>query len=198
VFQTPRPRIVEPPTEWTIEGRKEGIRRGGLFPYIESIKFYHCPSDRRIKEPEESLACAYRSYSIPAGLNSNWASEANEWTNEWRTDHISYKKLSDIKVASQSLCFVEEAETEQGYNQHSWALYVATDQWYDPLSIFHNDSSTFGFVDGSASWRRWRDPRTIKLFTPGEKGGGTSEIQSDNVDLEWCQAHYAYERLKLN
>lgn len=187
---------VEPPTEMTIEGRIEGIKRGGLFPYIESIKFYHCPSDRRIKEPEESQACAYRSYSIPAGLNSDWASENNTWTGEWRTDHYSHKKISTIKVAGQALCFVEEAETTAGYNAHSWAIYVVTDQWYDPLSIFHNDASTFGFVDGHASWRRWRDPRTIELFTLGGKGGGDSPIENDNVDLDWLQAHYAYENLK--
>ena len=182
----------------TIEDRQRGIERGALFPYIDSIKFYHCPSDRRIKAQEDTVECAYRSYSIPAGLNSWWASEDNTYTNIWRTDHYSHKKISTIKVSSQSLCFVEEAETEQGFNHHSWALYIQTNQWYDPLSIFHNDSSTFGFVDGHASWRRWRDPRTIEQFTLGIKGGGTSEIQDDNVDLEWCQANYAYERLKLN
>jgi len=187
---------VEPPVEWTIEGRKEGIRRGGMFPYIESIDFYHCPGDRRISNPETDMTCAFRSYSIPAGLYSLWASESNTYTNEWRTDHISYRKMSKIKNPGGSMCFVEEAEMEQGYNQHSWALYVATDQWYDPLAIYHVDSSTMGFVDGSSASRRWRDPRTIAMFEAGEKGGGDSEIQSDNVDLDWLQARYAYERLK--
>ena len=187
---------VEPPLEWTIEGRKEGIRRGGLFPYIESIDFYHCPGDRRIGNPEGDGTCAFRSYSIPAGLFSWWASEENTYENEWRTDHISYRKMSKIKNPSGSMCFVEEAEMESGFNEHSWALYVASDRWYDPLAIYHVDSSTMGFVDGHAMSRRWRDPRTIEMFELGEKGGGDSPIESDNVDLEWLQAHYAYESLK--
>ena len=189
---------VEPPTEWTLEGRKEGIMRGGLFPYIESIDFYHCPGDRRISNPESEPECAFRSYSIPAGLFSWWASEENNWSNEWRTDHISYRNMSKIKNPGGSMCFVEEAEMEAGFNEHSWAIYVATNQWYDPLAIYHVDSSTIGFVDGSAMGHRWRDPRTIAMFEAGEKGGGDSEIQDNNVDLEWLQARYAYERLKLD
>jgi prepilin-type N-terminal cleavage/methylation domain-containing protein/prepilin-type processing-associated H-X9-DG protein len=194
---------VEPPQ--TIDGsfsietiidRQRGIMRGGLYPYIESIDFYHCPGDRRISNPENDITCAFRSYSIPAGLFSWWASEDNDYSNEWRTDHISYKRLPDIKSTGQAMCFVEEAEMEQGFNHHSWALYVVTDQWYDPLAIFHNDSSTMGFVDGHAASRRWQDPRTIEMFTLGIKGGGTSLPEPDNEDLQWLQARYAYERLK--
>jgi prepilin-type N-terminal cleavage/methylation domain-containing protein/prepilin-type processing-associated H-X9-DG protein len=179
----------------TIEDRQRGIMLGGIYPYIESIDFYHCPGDRRISNPENDITCAFRSYSIPAGLNSGWASVNNTYSGLWRTDHISYKRLPDIKSTGQAMCFVEEAEMEQGFNHHSWALYVATAQWYDPLAIFHNDSSTIGFVDGHAVSRRWQDPRTIEMFELGIKEGGTSVPQPGNEDLLWLQARYAYERL---
>jgi prepilin-type N-terminal cleavage/methylation domain-containing protein/prepilin-type processing-associated H-X9-DG protein len=180
----------------TIEDRQRGCERGTLYAYLDSTDFYHCPGDRRISNPENDVTCAFRSFSVVAGLHSWWASEENDYTNVWRTDHISYEKISAVKATGQAMWFVEEAEMEQGYNQHSWAIYVATDQWYDPLAIYHNDSSTMGFVDGHVVSRKWRDSRTIERFELGIKGGGTSLPEPDNEDLQWLQAHYPYERLK--
>jgi prepilin-type N-terminal cleavage/methylation domain-containing protein len=183
----------------TIEDRKRGCKRGAIYPYIKTVNFFHCPSDQRIKfRPESDTQCAFRSYSLVGGLNSWWASEENEYGSGslWATDHISYIKLSQIKVASQSLCSVEEAETEEGYNQGSWAIFVTKDVWYDPLSIYHHDSSTFGFVDGHAGFRRWRDQRTIDFFGSGGKVGFTGMPTPGNEDLDWLQAHYPYEKVK--
>jgi prepilin-type N-terminal cleavage/methylation domain-containing protein len=181
----------------TIEYRKIGCERGAIFPYIRAVNYFHCPSDLRIKfSPESSVECAFRTYSISAGLNSYWASIENEWTNEWGTDHISYIKLSQIKVASQALCSVEEAEKLTGFNDNSWAIFVTKDVWYDPLSIYHHDSSTFGFVDGHAGFRKWRDERTIQFFESGDKIGFTGIPTPGNEDLDWLQAHYAYDKVK--
>ena len=169
---------VEPPQDengrrvqdgsMTLDDRKRGIMKGALFPYIKSIDFYHCPSDDRKKISETSLACAFRSYSITSGLNSNTA-----------PDHVPYKNRSDIKNAANALVFVEEAEKERGFNHESWALWVQKPVFYDPLAIFHGDSCTLGYADGHAESYRFRTTEVLNKFREGQK---TLTVEPDNAD----------------
>ena len=46
-----------------------GIKRGQLWPYLESPKVYHCPGDSRMRQTEESSA--YRSYSVLWTMNGS-------------------------------------------------------------------------------------------------------------------------------
>lgn len=172
---------VEPPQDengnevgigsMTLEDRKRGIMKGGLFPYIKSIDFFHCPSDDRKRNAETSAACAFRSYSITSGLNSV--------TGVTAPDHVPYRNRSDIKNAANALVFVEEAEKEQGFNHESWALWVQKPVFYDPLAIFHGDSCTLGYADGHAESYRFRTTEVLNKFREGQK---TLTVEPDNAD----------------
>jgi prepilin-type N-terminal cleavage/methylation domain-containing protein/prepilin-type processing-associated H-X9-DG protein len=187
---------VEPPTEWTIEGRQQGIKNGALYPYIEDIDFYRCPVDRRYKNrPEADGTCAFRTYSITAGLHSWFADPEVGWTGEGRADYIPYMKLGQIRTPSKALCFVEETEMEAGYNQHSWAMNVTYPFIWDPLAVLHGNSSTLGFVDGHAEVHKWRTPIFIEMCKEGEKwldiGDG---LTMENEDYKFLCSIFPYER----
>lgn len=179
----------------TLEDRKRGIERGALYPYLNSTDFYHCPGDQRNKNPEGDIRCAWRSYSIVAGLNSWYAGDPG-WAvpiESGGADYYAYTKLSKVKTAASALCFVEEAEQEAGYNSQSWAMYVTIPRLWDPLSIFHGNSSTLGYIDGHAEQHKWIENDIIRMFTEGDKW---MVFTADNVDYLFLLTRYPYERLR--
>ena len=171
----------------TLVDRKRGIEKGALFPYINSVDFYHCPSDDRQRFEETSSQCAFRSYSITSGLNSDWAVAGGG------ADHIAYKNRSDIKNPSVALVFVEEAEKEQGFNHHSWALWVQRPEFYDPLAVFHGESCTLGFADGHARSYRFRTKAVLDEFRAGTK---TLRVDRTNDDYRFFKEHFPYKSLQ--
>ena len=179
----------------TMENRKQGIRDGALFPYIESVDFFHCPGDDRIKQPEASGACAFRSYSIVDGLSSWYAGdpgyEAGGFT--YGPDHYAYLKLTQVKRPSDAICFLEEAERIAGYNAISWTMFVLTPRIWDPCAIFHKDSSSFGFLDGHSELQKWKDEETIRIFTEGAKEP-ENFLDFDNPDYIYLRENFPFER----
>jgi len=170
----------------TLADRKRGIEHGALFSYIKSIDFYHCPSDDRQRFEETSPACAFRSYSITSGLNSDWAAPGGG------ADHIAYKNRSNIKNQDRALVFVEEAETEQGFNHHSWALWLQRPTFYDPLAVFHGESCTLGFADAHAESYRFRTEEVLEEFRAGTK---TLNVDYTNEDYRFFKARFPYKSL---
>jgi len=41
---------VDKPNSWDLEERLESIKRGLLYPYLESTDVYHCSGDKRLKK----------------------------------------------------------------------------------------------------------------------------------------------------
>lgn len=162
-----------------IEQKKEGIRQGALFPYVKTVKVYHCPSDKRFKDPRQQTL---RSYSIAGGMNGK---------HEYGIGR-SVEMYTDIKVPAGKYVFVEENDP-RGFNERAWHLYPTGDSWGDPLAIWHNNKSTLGFADGHAQLHRWRDQRTIE-FSNGGYWGISDAYQPDNPDLKYMQAGYAIIR----
>jgi prepilin-type processing-associated H-X9-DG protein len=165
----------------TLEDRKRGIMRGAMFSYIKSIDFFHCPSDTRIKQPETSAACAFRSYSITAGLNSICIS-----------DHTTYEKRSNIKKTAKAIVFVEEAETVKGFNHQSWKMWIQRPEFCDPLAVFHGDSCTMGYADGHAQSYRLRTREVLEFFREGKK---SLTVDPDNKDYNFFRNRYPYKAL---
>jgi len=180
-------RQVQQVANMTLADRKRGIMNGALFSYLKSVDFYNCPSDNRKKKPENTAACAFRSYSIVSGLNSGWASPGGG------ADHIAYTNRSDIKKAANALVFVEEAETEQGYNHHSWALWVQRPEFYDPLAVFHGESCTLGFADGHAESYRFRSQIVLEKFREGTK---SLTVSANNPDYIFFRDCFPYKALQ--
>ncbi len=70
-----------------IEGVKEGIRAGKLFPYVNNSDCYHCPGDGRIRRENVSKGLAFDSYPIAGALNGEHST-------------IAIKKYAQIKRPS--------------------------------------------------------------------------------------------------
>ena len=173
----------------TAEEEIIGIQRGLLYPYTEAEDVYHCPGDRRYKDPptldenNDNIPDlggdgGYRSYSIVGGANG----EDTVW------GYIRLTKMTQLKNPSDKYILVEEAEP-RGWNQHSWVIYPDLDdsRWVDPIAIWHNKKSTLGYADGHAEMHRWVDPDTLNLEMYFSDPG--------SEDMIYMKRNFPYERL---
>jgi prepilin-type N-terminal cleavage/methylation domain-containing protein/prepilin-type processing-associated H-X9-DG protein len=125
-----------------------GIKRGVLYPFVESTKVYHCGGDKRSSKPalRASGIGGYRSYSMPGSLRV--------------TGFI--KKQTQIVSPDSMYVFVEEVDG-RGYNVNAWEISTTSEQWVDPISIWHGNSSTLGYADGHGESHKWYGKGTVDM-----------------------------------
>jgi prepilin-type N-terminal cleavage/methylation domain-containing protein len=129
----------------TVAEKKEYIKRGTLWSYVQKVEIYRCPSDRRQNSPYHNYA--YRTYSIAGGMNG--VEQKGGW------EILPCIKYTDIKQPAEKLVFIAECDP-RGYNEGSWVIQPKTKQWVDPFGIWHRDnSSTLSYADGHVDMHRW-------------------------------------------
>ncbi len=130
----------------TLQEKKDALAAGALFPYVsKNLSVYRCPSDRRLKQ---SSIVTCRSFSIPDGANGE-GYPANAC--------VVAKKYGDIKQPGFKYVFIEDFDS-RGDNQNSWVLNFPPNgkQFMDPVAIWHNKKSSFGYADGHAEMHQWK------------------------------------------
>ena len=161
----------------TLDDKFRGIKRGLLYPFVKSLKVYHCPNDARIDIPGQN---AFRSYSITGGMNGERGFGAEP-----------IETYDEIRVPGTKIVFVEETDN-RGWNMGSWVINPnRPDCWVDPLAGWHNDRSTLGFADGHAEKHRWEDDRTI-IMNEEQRFG---ECHPGSPDVKYMHDSYAYSKL---
>ena len=172
------------PTE--LEFRKNGIREGALYEYINTTDVYNCPGDRRWlkgtsngKPPEYGV---FRSYALP---------------DYYRVNDLAIKetKITNIKPASEKYVFLED-NYDGPWSIDAWSYFVGERKYWDPIGNYHNVAATFSFADGHGEMHKWEDPRTwIFCNSRAEasaQGCGKGHVQVNplNPDHDWLDRHY--------
>lgn len=171
----------------TVDEELIGVRRGLLYPYVDATGAYHCPGDRRHTDPPENTSYGgdggYRSYAIVGGMNG-------EDGPNWGFTRLT--SMSALRSPSDKYIFVEEAEP-RGWNMNSWVIDpdLNTNNWGDPIAIWHNDRSTLGFADGHAEKRDWVDPDTIFMGETQMFG----LVDPGSEDMIYMKRFFPYEDL---
>ncbi len=180
------------PGSSTLQDKKDYIMQGALWPYVENVKVYRCPSDKRKQIAEHQNA--YRTYSIAGGLNGVGAGS-------WEIDPCI--KFSDIQRPAEKYVFLAECDT-RGYNMGSWVLRPRSREWVDPFGIWHrNRSATLGYADGRVDMQLFRGRGLIEwneqaLHVQGFSFDRTppSDDLDEKEDFRTMRKVYAYKRLK--
>ena len=140
----------------------ESIQAGVMFPYVETVDIYTCPTAKKDE---------VRSYSAVSSMNTNISPNKKGTV---------YKKLSKVRNRDSMIVFICEGEI----NPFAYSVRYFEAAWNDPAPIRHGEGSVFSFVDGhSESWK-WEHPDTVKF----SKGDTTvTAAQPGNPDLERLQ-----------
>lgn len=136
-----------------LKAKMDAIKAGELYHYLEEIKAYHCPGDRRVAN---AMKVAYRSYSIAAGMRG-----VGDGKFYGDGGIYPYLTIEEIKTPSMKYVFVEDSDN-RGYNKGAWEMEPRGKYWIDTVSIWHGDASTLGFSDGHTISHKWKDKRTIR------------------------------------
>jgi prepilin-type processing-associated H-X9-DG protein len=187
------PWVLLPPSWQTasVEQKKDYIKKGLLWPFVNNIETYRCPSDRRKNSPYHKYS--YRTYSIAGGMYG--ANPNGGW------EILPCIKYSDIKNPATKYVFLAECDP-RGVNLGSWVIKPKSRQWVDPLGIWHSrNTSTFGFADGHANMHRWISEDFIKwnqlaLHEPMNFSFYRTPSSEDELeDFEFALKGYAYKAL---
>jgi prepilin-type N-terminal cleavage/methylation domain-containing protein/prepilin-type processing-associated H-X9-DG protein len=121
------------------------IRRGLLYPYLNTVEVYKCPGDKDGKR--------VRSISM------------NAWMNPISTEsqldlaYIVFRKQSNIRRPSDTWVAIDE---NRNIND-GWFLTRPNTptQWRDLPAIYHANGGGLSFADGHAETRRWTDTAVL-------------------------------------
>jgi prepilin-type N-terminal cleavage/methylation domain-containing protein/prepilin-type processing-associated H-X9-DG protein len=172
----------------TWDHKKNGIRKGYMFPYASDVDIYHCPGDRSRKltpsttNPFPHINYSFRSYCVPDPLNG-WVGQ--KMAPGIKREKFIVKKMTQIVNPSGKFCFLESAENRGwiagGWNMEWW--FTSGTAYGDPVSVWHRDRSGFGFVDGHAEMHKWVDDAIIEASYAGNVNWLPYDASSDDYKL---------------
>jgi prepilin-type N-terminal cleavage/methylation domain-containing protein/prepilin-type processing-associated H-X9-DG protein len=148
-----------------------------LAPYVaRTPTVYHCPADRFLAPPQRAAGWAWRVRSV--AMNSTLGN------GDVDRGFRSASKLGHLTDPAPTGTWVFTDEHPDSINNGYLAV-RADDAWEDLPASYHNDGCTFGFADGHAEMKKWRDP-TVKPPVRFFSWGGTHPIPSQHrADHQW-------------
>ena len=180
------------PENSRVEEKKQYIRMGLLWPYVNEIDVYRCPSDRRKNNPQHLYG--YRTYSIAGGMNG--VDPQGAW------EILPCLKYTDIDQPATKYVFLAECD-KRGYNMGSWVMNPRSRQWVDPFGIWHRDNaSTLGYADGHTEMHRWKGQGLIDwnlqaLHDPQSFAFYRTPVDDEEwEDFEFMLKGYAFRALQ--
>ena len=155
-----------------------GLHKSQLWPYIETIKAWRCPTDL----DKEQL----RSYSMAAQW---WGAHTLDDDSVWydtQTTGLVCRKISDIKGSGQRLMFIDQL----GRNWDAYfAIWYSEPMWWNTPNFLHSGGSVNGFADGHVEAYKL-DAETVKVAEQSYEEGGVGmppvEVR-DSEDLKYYQ-----------
>jgi prepilin-type N-terminal cleavage/methylation domain-containing protein/prepilin-type processing-associated H-X9-DG protein len=145
------------------------IKNGLLFPYIESLKVYKCPADKKAIDNVLTV----RSMSMNAWMNPI--------SYEGQLDYANYtvfRKHSNIRNPSST--WVTLDENPNSIND-GWFLVRpnAPTVWRDVPAAYHGRAGSLSFADGHAEIKKWTDNNVVS------QAGSYARKDPHSTDLDW-------------
>ncbi len=118
----------------------ESIRKGSLFPYIETEGTYRCPVAQKTET---------RTYSMFVSINVG---------SEWLGPNIT--KLNEIRNSGSRGLFVDDYMDNWDAD---WTIHYNQPRWWNPIPMRHGKGTVISCADGHSEWWDWKDLRTVEV-----------------------------------
>ena len=165
------------------------IKAGLLYPYLNTLSVYHCPSDHnRVPRgvAQSFRKPALRTYSMNAWVQSMDGPGYN--TTAWNgiTGYIVYTKLSNMSRPGPAKTWVFIEESPLGIDDAYFAVdpRQTTTTWYNVPAVLHGGASVLAFADGHSGAHRWTDANMIH-GTGANSNGNNVPADPTSQDLPW-------------
>jgi hypothetical protein len=161
------------------------IKAGMIYPYIQSIIPYHCPTDQYHDGAPARLNGVptpfhERSYSMNC-----WMNPANWYLGGTPPPYLRYQKLSQIVRPGPSMAWVFIEESPLSIDDGYFDILPTGTEWVNAPAVSHGQSSVLTFADGHSEWKKWTDPALIQ--NTGANGDGSNFQEDSPADLNWLQ-----------
>ncbi|HTR41385.1 MAG TPA: type II secretion system protein [Pseudomonadales bacterium] len=156
------------------------IQHGLLYPLVNSVKVYKCPSDQKLGPGGVPTV---RTYSMnlwmgtldPVGETAPPDSSGDMASSGYRI----FKKTTDIRYPD--MTWVAMDEGPQSINDSALDVWPVGDEWVDSPAHYHNRCGCISFADGHCEVKKWTDAGILS-----DRGGFfTKDLNSG--DLNWLQ-----------
>jgi len=153
----------------------ELLREGKLFPYLQHVSVYHCPTDPGVTIGGESVATV-RSYSMNSFMGARdpgaglIPSTANGFV-------PFFSKETELRRPSELWVLVDE--DERSINDGFFVTDPTARMWFDFPAISeqrHNFSYALSFADGHSEIWHPQDTRTFKLASNRTEQAGNLDL----------------------
>jgi len=168
------------------------IQAGLVYPYVNSVQSYLCPSDQSYNDFGGVQYPHVRSISMNGWIQPLPYSGMNGqqvWGNG--VDDINmrlYRKDGDLTVPGPANTWVFVDENPQSIND-AWMIEdpsapsLVMPDWTDGPACYHDGACGMSFCDGHAVIKKWRDPVVLaynqNLDTASWGGHGASKFEQD-------------------
>lgn len=170
----------------TADQQKDAIKLGALWPYVEMLKVYRCPT---------GLAGEYCTYAAMDGANglSRGAIVDVHWM----------KNISAYRKPHSRIIFIDEGWV----TPDSFAVVYSTsasssEVWWDDPPVRHGNGTAQSYADGHSDWMKWEGKWTVEYglatigihpisqYAPGYPLPDGTIIQASDADyhdIHWHQ-----------
>jgi prepilin-type N-terminal cleavage/methylation domain-containing protein len=169
------------------------LQAGLIYPYINSVLVYSCPSDQSYDPGGFGVQYPHvRSMSMNAWLNAAYDSWWTTGSEDPNMRH--YLKETDLTVPGPANTWLLVDENQQSIND-AWMVEdpsegsVETPNWVDCPASYHDGACGMSFCDGHAIIKKWRDPTvleqtSIAVLNPST-WAGTTGVSKFEPDVLW-------------
>jgi prepilin-type N-terminal cleavage/methylation domain-containing protein/prepilin-type processing-associated H-X9-DG protein len=144
---------------------QQWIQAGLLFPYVNNVQVYQCPTDQSFNPGGFGIQYPHvRSMSM-----NSWLSPANG--NSWQNGSMDgqmriYVKETDLTVPGPANTWLLVDENPNSINDGYFVAdpsepSIADPEWVDCPASYHNGACGMSFVDGHAEIKKWRDQTVL-------------------------------------
>jgi prepilin-type N-terminal cleavage/methylation domain-containing protein/prepilin-type processing-associated H-X9-DG protein len=164
------------------------IKAGLLYPYINSLKVYHCPGDH-LRMPR-GVAAAFQRPSLRTYSMNCWVQSMDSFgynTTAWKSipGYYVYKTLGGMARPGASKTWVFMEEGPIGIDDGYFAVDpTQTATWFNVPAVLHGNASAMAYADGHSETRQWTDGSMIHGVGADPKGNGV-KADPNSGDLPW-------------